>query len=121
MIRKRGKMGQPVKNGTRYKKCTLVICIVDILVKVKYLLKSNCSLLFENSWLNQEFFLYSNMHVKGNGFFVNGSKLSDEGYHKCILKVLKSCIQALVRIILRIMLNGFHQYKHSRIVSFYKN
>ena len=36
MIRKRGKMGQPVKNGTRYKKCTLVICIVGILVKVKY-------------------------------------------------------------------------------------
>ena len=23
MIKKRGKMGQPVKNGTRYKKCTL--------------------------------------------------------------------------------------------------
>ena len=23
MIRKRGKMGLPVKNGTRYKKCTL--------------------------------------------------------------------------------------------------
>ena len=23
MNRKRGKMGQPVKNGTRYKKCTL--------------------------------------------------------------------------------------------------
>ena len=23
MFKKRGKMGQPVKNGTRYKKCTL--------------------------------------------------------------------------------------------------
>ena len=30
------------------------------------------------------------MHFKGNGFIVNGSKLSDEGYHKCILKVKKS-------------------------------
>ena len=27
MIRKRGKMGQPVKNGTRYEKCTLAISV----------------------------------------------------------------------------------------------
>ena len=30
MFKKRGKMGQPVKNGTRYKKCTLV----DFLLKI---------------------------------------------------------------------------------------
>ena len=31
MIRKRGKTGQPVKNGTRYKKCTLDDCDEEVL------------------------------------------------------------------------------------------
>ena len=34
MIRKRGKMGQPDKNGTRYEKCTLALMV------------------FRNFWLN---------------------------------------------------------------------
>ena len=36
MFKKRGKMGQPVKNGTRYKKCTLVVLGICVWKTVNY-------------------------------------------------------------------------------------